>query len=67
MFGDMGYGSNGHAIATRAHLDRVYDEYDFIYLVGVRSRHVEPVTLLPRQARPVNTPTRSFMAVALWW
>ena len=35
MFGDMGYGENGHAIATRNQLDRVYSEYDWVYLVGV--------------------------------
>jgi hypothetical protein len=37
MFGDMGYGENGHATATRNQLDRAYDNYDFVYLVGVRA------------------------------
>ena len=30
----MGYGENGHATATRVQLDRAYDNYEWIYLVG---------------------------------
>jgi hypothetical protein len=36
MYGDLGYGVNGHAVDTRNQLDRVFDEYDFVYHVGVR-------------------------------
>ena len=36
MYGDLGYGANGNGLETRAQLDRVYDDYDFVYHVGVR-------------------------------
>jgi hypothetical protein len=36
MIGDHGYGPLGHGVATRNRLDALYDQYDFLYHVGVR-------------------------------
>jgi hypothetical protein len=34
MYGDLGYGVQGNAVATRQQLDRIYDKYDFVHHVG---------------------------------
>jgi hypothetical protein len=34
VFGDLGYGVEGHAVATRAELDRLFDSYAYILHVG---------------------------------
>ena len=36
MYGDLGYGSNGHGTETRAQLGKVFNLYDFVYHIGVR-------------------------------
>jgi phosphodiesterase/alkaline phosphatase D-like protein len=37
IFGDWGYGSNGHATATKSALDKIHDEVKFVWHLGTRT------------------------------
>ena len=43
MFGDLGYGAVGHAVATRNQLDALSAQYDWVMHAGVcKSPHCTP-------------------------